>query len=203
MLSWATSSFWTLVIQTNIEQIICPLRAWIFSQKKERSNQMSSLLLHAASKHRNFSCPQLLGQSRQREGCKFKRNCSLRVITNTNRTFLAWRQVCGWSHRRARSFQTAAILALKCCDWRFWLAVKRIGTILHVAPPHGIATNQNKKLKHTHKRRNKKWRETNTRQTEKKQMEIGRINTERRETKTQKWDQHTRNDKHREQKVKN
>ena len=91
---------------------------------------------------------------------------------------------------------------LKCCDWRFWLAVKRIGTILHVAPPHGIATNQNKSW-NTHKRRNKKRRETNTRQTEKKQMEIGRITTERRETKTQKWDQHTRNDKHREQKVKN
>ena len=167
--------------------------------KKERSNQMSSLLLHAASKHRNFSCPQLLGQSCQREGCTFKRNCSLRVITNTNRTFLAWRQVCGWSHRRARRFQTAAILALKCCDWRFWLAVKRIGTILHVAPRHGIATNQNESW-NTH---TKEETRNDGKQTEKKQMEIGRITTERRETKAQKWDQHTRNGKHREQKVKN
>ena len=138
MLSWPTASFFTSTIPTHT------LNTWPFScvrgsfRKKERSSNMSSLLLHAASKHRKFNCPLLAGQV-------FKRNCSLRVITNTNRTFSGletslWVKspACAPSPNCGDSGSKAFVLGGFRLRWNE-------SAFCIFAPPHGIPTNQNKR----------------------------------------------------------
>ena len=134
-------------------------------QKKERSNQTSSLLLHAASKHRNFSCPQLLGQSCQREGCNSNAiaHC-MWVITNTNRTFSGletglWLKspACARSPNCGDSGSKAFVIGAFGLQW------SESGQFCMLAPPHGTATDQNKRGK-TQKKKQERMgnkRETN------------------------------------------